>query len=208
MAGRLSVKKGDRFGRWLVLERVPSVAASRSARFLCACDCGTHRELNASVLVSKRSTSCGCYAKEIQPFMNRHHGMRNSPTYVSWKGMLQRCNNQNDPSYARYGGRGVTVCERWSSFENFWADMGTRPTGETIDRINPHGNYDPENCKWSTPREQQNNRRINHMIDVDGSKKTVTQVCRERGLNFNTVLSRLRRGMPVELALSKASLKA
>jgi hypothetical protein len=82
-----------------------------------------------------------------------------SPTYRSWAGMLQRCRNPNNPRYRDYGGRGITVCERWSSFVNFLADMGERPPGKTLDRRDVDGNYEPHNCTWSTPKEQHANRR-------------------------------------------------
>ena len=88
------------------------------------------------------------------------HGMRSTSTYSSWANILQRCTNQNSQAYERYGGRGITVCDRWrNSFENFYADMGERPEGTSIDRINNDSNYEPGNCRWATSTEQNNNRR-------------------------------------------------
>jgi hypothetical protein len=112
-----------------------------------------------------RVKSCGCLRKEkvvengrTNP-SNLQHGMCGSPTYISWENMRQRCDNPNATGWERWGGRGITLCERWDSFENFLADMGERPEGTTLDRIDNDGNYEPGNCKWSTSKEQQANTR-------------------------------------------------
>ena len=102
---------------------------------------------------------------------NTTHGMHGTPTYNSWKAMKQRCLDTNYDAYSRYGGRGIEVCERWLSFENFLADMGERPPGMTLDRIDNEGNYTPENCHWATSKQQGRNRRTNKLDDV-----AVTQI--------------------------------
>jgi hypothetical protein len=122
---------------------------------------------------------------------------RSDPTYLSWVAMRSRCRNPKDSSYARYGGRGISVCERWSSYALFLADMGFRPEETSIDRIDVNGNYEPGNCRWATQRQQHNNRRDNHVIQWDGRSQTLTQWARELGIGWATLLSRLDRwGLP------------
>ena len=128
----------------------------------CLCECGNKTIVSASYLRNGKIKSCGCLRKEGNNTKHQHTSRSHtpSPTYSSWIKAKQRCNNPNVPNWVDYGGRGIKVCDRWlDSFENFLADMGERPDGTTIDRINNDGNYEPGNCKWSTPKEQSNNRR-------------------------------------------------
>lgn len=127
---------------------------------ICNCACGTtNYHAVASNIRRGKSKSCGCLTGQHN--LIHGHGRKNNrtPTYRSWLSMIERCNNPNAPNFHNYGGRGITVCDRWSKFENFLADMGERPEGKTIDRINNNGNYEPGNCKWSTDIEQHNNTR-------------------------------------------------
>lgn len=126
-------------------------------------------------------------------------GKTKTPEYHSWCSMNQRCNNPNDPSFAFYGGRGITICERWTDFSNFFADMGARPKGTTLDRLDSDRGYSPENCRWATKRQQQNNRRSNVFIEMDGETLTLTEWCSRLGRNYRTVRARIIRGWnPVE----------
>lgn len=122
--------------------------------------------------------------------------MRN-PVYMAWAKMKSRCTNKADPSFHRYGGRGITVCERWAlSFDAFLADMGDRPPGMSVDRIDVNGNYEPSNCRWATPIEQANNRRHNVYITMpDGRRLTAAQAAREAGIRQQAITSRLKRGV-------------
>lgn len=111
------------------------------------------------------------------------HGLSNSPTHIVWMAMNERCNNKNHANYARYGGRGIQVCKRWKRFETFLADMGTRPAGMSIERINNSKGYSPKNCIWASPRRQANNRRSNRFIIYRGEKLTVMQLSRKLGVS-------------------------
>lgn len=124
------------------------------------------------------------------------HGMYGTPTYNVWALMLKRCRSQGRPDYARYGGRGITVCERWSRFENFLADMGERPAGKTLDRIDNHGNYEPGNCRWATASEQCRNTRRNNNLTLNGVTRCATEWAELTGLPVSTIKVRKRHGWP------------
>ena len=172
---RLDIKTGDRFGKLVVLNeepiyRKPSGQVAR--QFKLKCDCGNITITRLNYLTSKRTTSCGCYLKEILPFVGRKHGetsengkRKYSNEYQSWRCMRDRCLYPGNSRWKRYGGRGITICERWlnvkDGYKNFLEDMGRKPNSSySIERINNDGNYEPSNCIWADDATQIKNRSI------------------------------------------------
>lgn len=146
-----ALKAGDKFGKLTVIEPAGSNTHSKQM-WLCKCDCGNTCIKITSSLKKAKMASCGCYVPII-------HGKSHSQIYSVWGGMLERCNNKNSDYYDYYGGRGISVCEEWRDFANFAEDMGEIPTGYVIDRIDPCGNYNKENCRWVTRSESSYNTR-------------------------------------------------
>jgi hypothetical protein len=160
---------GNRFGRLSVVAQAPSVVVARVPRIKyrraweCVCDCGARVVVNGNRLNTGITKSCGCLKRDVARAMSTTHGHStvggNSPTYETWRGMIDRCTNQGHVSFSRYGGRGIVVCERWRTFANFLVDMGERPAGKTLDRRNNDLGYSVENCRWATNQEQGQNTR-------------------------------------------------
>ena len=194
---------GQRFGRLVVLSRVENSAGGQ-ARWICECDCGSLTVARGVKLRNGHTSSCGCLQRErAKEAATTHNMSKTCPEYKVWNGIKRRCFNKAEKCYPRYGGRGITMVDRWLSFENFLSDMGPRPSpNHSIDRIDNEGNYGPDNCKWADAKEQANNRRSSHFITYDGLTLTVTQWENKLGFPNHTVHSRLRLGWPIEKILT------
>lgn len=194
-----------RFGRLVALSWERVLYANRmQVLWTCRCDCGETIRPTSSSLKRGAVKSCGCLNVEETVARSRTHGMRHSPIYNVWTGMRARCGNPNDISYPNYGGRGIAVCERWQSFENFFADMGERPSAaHQIDRIDNDGNYEPGNCRWSDRVEQGTNRRNNVLLTHNGRTQTVAQWSRDLHISQIVLRRRISLGWPVDRVLTE-----
>lgn len=172
--------------------------------WLCRCDCGAEKLIHGSSLKKLATKSCGCSTGKLRGALIATHGMSKSPEYRIWFGMRQRCENPKNGGFYLYGGRGITVCDRWnSSFEAFFSDMGTRPSSRhSIDRIDGNKGYYPENCRWANPREQSANTRIARLETLNGETFCVSEWSRRSGVNLNVLSSRLKRGLAIGDALA------
>lgn len=179
---------GKRFGRLTPIEEGGHIGPFLA--YKCQCDCGNIVTVRGPSLRTGNTTSCGCLRKEQVAELNKTHGMRHNAEYSVWQNMISRCNNPNTDCFNRYGGRGISVCSQWHSFEKFYADMGDRPKGMTLERIDNNGPYSKENCKWATFKEQARNTRRTHLIEHNGKKQCLKDWAHEVGLAYNTLRKR------------------
>lgn len=194
---------GQRFGRLVALGYTGSSVPEGKALWLCQCECGSQVVVSGKQLRTNRTRSCGCLHREATGNMSRSHGMTETRIYSIWCNMRVRCQNTNTPQFKNHGGRGISVCDRWQCFENFYADMGDPPSNiHTIDRIDNDGNYCPDNCRWATPKEQSCNTRANHVVDYDGKSMNISQWAEYLGISGHVIHSRIRRGWTIERSLS------
>ena len=205
MPKRLSVAKGDVFGRLTVL--VPNVGNGKA---LCHCECGKEKAVPRTHLKRGATQSCGCLHIETTRKRNLVHGQSGSKLYNTYLRMLARCRNPRCKDFPRYGGRGVKVCPQWDpkqggSFEQFAADMGEPPTPHhTIDKdkLGDGMLYSPETCCWLTPREQNRNKRSNRRYEICGITKCLVEWAEFFGVRYSLVQDRLKRGWSIGMALS------
>lgn len=179
--GRLRVTRGPIhvFGRWMVE---------------CVCSCSAPATVCARSLIIGRTRSCGCLRVDATRANKRRHGMTDTPTHISWMAMHQRCADARRDNHKWYGGRGITVCDRLGVFENFLADMGERPIGKTLDRINNDGHYAPENCRWATQKQHVRNGRLARIIESDGQRMCIVEWSETSGVARSTIQQRLSNG--------------
>lgn len=197
MTRKIPVPVGQIFGRLTVIGEEGRYA-------ICRCVCGNVTKVKSHPLRSGNTTSCGCYNRSQLKLGNvrRTHGMRSHPLYSVWKEMRRRCTSQQRDDFKNYGGRGISVCERWNDFALFVADMGERPPAMTIERIDNNLGYDKANCRWASRADQNRNRRFNRIIDVGGMRMILAQAARLTGIGEATIRKRLKLGWSVERAVS------
>jgi len=198
---------GQRFGRLLVLKESYDIkSTSKNRRWICICDCGNEVVVFNSSLTSGNTKSCKCLSKEgliLRNINGTTHGMTKTRQYRIWFDMIKRCSNTKCISYAEYGGRGICVCERWEKFELFWEDMKDNYQDNlTLDRINNDDGYYLENCKWSTRKEQANNRRTNRTVTYLGETLTLKEMAEKYLINPSTLKRRLNRCNDVAKAIT------
>lgn len=186
---------GERFGKWVAISLHP-VRKNKRTLWLCRCDCGTEKAVLTCHLVSGRSKAClSCKPKgEASPRFK--HGSTKHPLYYSWRNMLDRCRNPNNEDWHLYGGKGVTVCAAWAKdFLKFVEDMGPKPTSpHSIDRIDSNGNYEPQNCRWATAKQQARNMSRNRHVEHRGDTVTLAEACERTGVNYGAARWRLNNG--------------
>lgn len=202
----VKVQAGDRFGTWTVL-----APTGKNQKYKCECDCGKQQDVRVYDLTKGKSTMCKACATSVA---KRGHGNAVSSAvsseYNSYIHMLQRCHNENNKDYARYGGRGIIVCDLWrDSFEAFYMMMGPKPKGHTIERIDSNGNYEPGNCRWASRAEQTVNKGDNIKVTIDGETKVVSEWARDDRcpVSAQTVYKRIARGWEPSKAILEPSKK-
>jgi len=185
---------GEKFGRWTVMSKAKN--KGKNTAWNCLCECGTERSVLTHNLTRGKSSSCGCGQKEAASKANTTHGKRNTKLYGVYSGMKQRCYNENSPAYEYYGGKGVYICKEWlDDFMNFynWAKANGYGKDMSIDRIDPNGNYEPDNCRWVTMEKQQNNKLNSMFIIIGNEKKTISEWAKTRKTNQQTLYSKIYR---------------
>lgn len=171
------------------------------------CDCGSETFATGGNLRSGNTSSCGCYKAEIAGKASITHGMRNTQIYRIWDGMIYRCTGINSEGYHNYGGRGITVCDEWKKFENFYADMGDKPEGLSLDRIDNDGPYCRLNCRWTTPRIQATNRRTNVYHEFEGVRILAADFAEKLGVSRPVLSSWRKKGLTDEQIIARADYK-
>lgn len=195
---------GQKFGRLTVVKKDES-STPKKVYWFCVCDCGTNYRVAGADLRSGDIKSCGCLRRETKTGLK--HGQASggdfTGAYRTWAKMRERVLNKNAINYPRYGGKGIAIDPAWNDFNVFYRDMGPRPKGGSIERIDSNGNYEPSNCRWATTKEQSNNRSINMMVEWKGQTKPVGVWAEEVGIHRDILYSRIWRGWDTEKAMTQ-----
>jgi len=180
---------GRRYGKLVTLGPVDKTLAGQVI-WLCRCDCGNQNAIRATDLIEGRYESCEV-CRNLEKSL-RCGGQREHPLYATWRGMWRRCTDKSNNSYKNYGARGITVCDEWRDFERFIHDMGAKPDGYTLDRIDNNAGYSRENCKWSTWKSQHRNRRNNRMVEHEGRMFCVAELAEKLNVSYTSIYEKLR----------------
>jgi hypothetical protein len=191
--------RGQKFGKLTALESITVIG--EVLKYRCACDCGNEIIVRAQSLRTGNTKSCGCGKSIAMKEFFTRHGMSRTPIHNVWMGMRRRCEDPKSKYFSDYGGRGITVCERWQTFENFLEDMGIPEKGMTLERSNNDLGYSKENCIWATKTAQANNRRSSKIIEFNGKSQTQAEWEKELGLRSGQIYERLSRGWSFDRAL-------
>lgn len=189
--GKYKDLTGQRFGRLVVLHEGERNHRN-SIRWLCKCDCGNETQVTTHRLNKGQTQSCGCLNRERYGINNFKHGFYQERLYKVWRGMINRCTIKTNPSYRTYINRGIKVCDRWKEYTNFRDDMSsTYEPGLQIDRIDNDGDYSPENCRWVTHKENQQNKSSTRLIETPDGVMNITQASKFYNIKANTITSRI-----------------
>ena len=193
-----------KFGRLTVVGLAPRRPNTRHTFWECQCDCGQSVIVDSANVKNRHTQSCGCLRRYKSKTNNLKHGRTRTTEFNIWVSMRQRCRNKANTAFKDYGGRGITVDPKWDTFEQFFADMGARPSSKlSLDRIDNSGPYSPTNCRWTTQLTQTNNSRKNVIINFSGRSQTLAQWARELDIKPSTIRMRLSKKWSVQEALKK-----
>ena len=192
-----------KFGMWTVVD-------DRGRYSLCLCDCGVERLVASHDLKAGKSKGCGCERNRrfgvARGAQLRTHGMTRRTEFQVWTDMNRRCHDPRRPDFKNYGARGIAVCEEWrNSFEAFYRDMGERPDGCTLDRMNNSGPYSKQNCIWAPRKTQERNKRTSRVVQVDGCRMTLAEAAEKYKVDYYLLHKRLGMGWPIERAIAEPS---
>ncbi len=192
---------GNKYGNILVTEEIEMENGRRTV--IGMCECGVIKKYRASHLKYGKTISCGCYPEKNRAALSTKHGLSSNPLYFVWASMMDRCYNEKFQDYRNYGGRGISVCERWHNVTNFVADVTNGyKKGLQLDRVENNGNYCPENFRWATRKENNRNKRTNRMITVNGVTKSMAEWVEETGVKYTTMSGFVSKGGDVVTFIS------
>ncbi len=179
---------GSKFGKLTIISESEKLKPG-IRRVSCLCDCGNTTVVTYSSVKSGNTKSCGCMSSRVAARPTQYYG---TPTYAAWLAMKARCTCKKSEGWKYYGGKGICVCERWNhSFLNFLEDMGDRPQGFELDRIDSNGNYEPGNCRWVSKKQNSRNKSNNVFLEYEGVSRTVGEWAEIKGIKYITLYSRI-----------------